>query len=68
MEEHLASIFRVKKISSARNQHASRWQGAKTSNPAFATFAGFLKILSTNEENQDAERVKYFGLMTSYLI
>jgi hypothetical protein len=25
-EEHIASIFRVKKINSARNQRASRWQ------------------------------------------
>jgi hypothetical protein len=25
-EEHIASIFRVEEISSARNQQASRWQ------------------------------------------
>jgi hypothetical protein len=27
-EEHIASIFRVEKISSARNQRESRWQAA----------------------------------------
>jgi hypothetical protein len=28
-EEHIASIFRVEEISSARNQRASRWQACK---------------------------------------
>jgi hypothetical protein len=39
-EEHIASIFRIEKISSARNQRASRWKATcllttavKTSNP-----------------------------------
>jgi hypothetical protein len=27
-EEHIASIFKVEEISSARNQRASRWQAA----------------------------------------
>jgi hypothetical protein len=26
LEEHIASVFRVEEISSARNQQASRWQ------------------------------------------
>jgi hypothetical protein len=56
-EEHIASIFRVEEISSARNQQASRWQAlhgvisqkmilfittaVKTSNPTY--FVTFCK-------------------------
>jgi hypothetical protein len=58
-EEHIASIFRVEEISSARNQRTGKWQAeffvttaVKTSNPKKKKYT-FIDRVSPINERQD---------------
>jgi hypothetical protein len=56
-EEHIASIFRVEKISSARNQRESRWQRWFLAEPFFSTLK--MKAICSSETSVDTQRTTH---------
>jgi hypothetical protein len=63
-EEHIASIFRIEEISSARNQQASRWQADLCSSEDRLTFNGLHGVKS--KKRYSSSSVFLFGWFDSF--